>query len=83
MQFEKVLEQIMKAATFPLEDLQGNKDNPCLLVTSPTTQLAVKLFKHTVQSLGKIDSEKTIRSLCKQRIADEPVSNFRVLLMYI
>ena len=33
LQFEKLLDQIISVATYPLDDFKGNKDDPCLLVT--------------------------------------------------
>ena len=69
-----MLDHIITAAKFPLEDLKGSRNNPCLLVTSPTTQLAVKLFQHTVQTMGKIEIDKTVRSLVQQNIGDRKVS---------
>ena len=64
----------MKTAKFPLEDMKGTEDEPCLLVSCPTTQLAVELFHHTMDTLGeKIDVEYSIKSLIKQNIPDTTV----------
>ena len=60
-------------ATYPLDDFKGDKDEPCLLVTSFNPQFAVKLFKHTMRTLV-IDIEKTVRSLVRQKIKDRTVS---------
>ena len=73
-QLEKVLELILSTATFPVEDIKSDPDQPCLLVTCPTIQLAVKLIQHTVKTLGKIDAESAIRDLVKQGIEDQRVS---------
>jgi hypothetical protein len=73
-EFEKILEQIMSSASYPLEDLMGSADDPCLMVTSPNSQLALKLFQHTLQTLGKIDVEPSMRSLVKQGISDRTLA---------
>ena len=66
----------MRKANYPLEDLKGASDDPCLLVTSPNTQLALKLFQHTMKTLEKIDDvESCVHSLVKQGISDLTVSN--------
>ena len=66
----------MDTASYPLEDLEGTHDNPCLVVTSPNTQLALKLFQHTMKTLGKIEDVKScVHSLVKQGISDLIVSN--------
>ena len=57
-----------------MEDIESDPDQPCLLVTCPTIQLAVKLIQHTVKTLGKIDAESAIRDLVKQGIEDQRVS---------
>ena len=69
-----MLDLIITTATFSLEDLKGSKDDPCLLVTSPTTQLAVKLFQYTIQTMGEIDINETMKSLIEQNIGDRKVS---------
>lgn len=60
----------MSVATYPLEDLE----DPCLVVASPNTQLALKLFRHTVQTLGGIDFQSRVHSLVEQGISDLTVS---------
>ena len=66
----------MGTATYPLEDLEGTDIDPCLVVTSPNTQLALKLFQHTMKTLGKIeDVERCVHSLVKQGISDLTVSD--------
>ena len=66
----------MGTATYPLEDLEGTQNDPCLVVTSPNTQLALKLFQHTMKTLGKIeDVEACVDSLAEQGISDLTVSN--------
>ena len=69
-----MLDQIISVATYPLDDFKGNKDEPCLLVTSPNPQFAVKLFEHTMRTSKAIDVEKTVRSLVRQKIKDRIVS---------
>ena len=69
-----MLELILNTACYPIDDMTGNSDNHSLLVASPNTQLAVKLLNHSVKTLDKVDAEKTIDSLVKQKIRDERVS---------
>ena len=64
----------MSTATYPLEDMDGNSDEPCVLVTSPNTQLAIKLFQHSMKTLGKIDAKDMVVSLVDQGIGDQTVS---------
>ena len=63
----------MSIATYPLDDMEGEKDAPCLLVSCPTTHQAVKLFQHTTGTLGEFDVEHTVTSLIKQNIGDREV----------
>ena len=69
----------MSIATFPLDDMEGEKDAPCLLVSCPTTQLAEKLFQHTMRTVGEIDVETAIESLIRQKIGDQTVSGMQLL----
>ena len=65
----------MSSATYPLDYLRGSKDEPCLLVSFPTTQQAVKLFHHTMSTyLGSDVGDYTVFSLKDQGIGDEKVS---------
>ena len=66
----------MSNAKYPVEDMGGESDKPCLLVKCPNAQLAVKLFQHTAQHLGEIKAEETINSLIDQGISDQTVSVF-------
>ena len=74
-QFENVMTLLMITTTYPLDDMKGEEDEPCLLGGSPTTQLAAKLFRHTVlHTPGEINVIKTIESLVLQKIGDQTVS---------
>ena len=81
IQFEKALELILSTATFPVEDIQSGSGEPCLLVTCPTIQVAVKLFQHTVKTLGKIDADSAITILVRQGIEDQQVSNYTCIIV--
>ena len=63
------------AVTFPLDDLQGEEGQPCLLVECPTLSLAVKLFQHTMSTLGELEIETTVEGLVEQKIGDSMVSD--------
>ena len=64
----------MSSATYQLDDLQGSKDEPCLLLSCPTIQIAVKLFQHTMDFLGDIDVESLVFVLVEQEISDQMVN---------
>ena len=66
----------MSSATYQLDDLKGNKDEPCLLLSCPTIQIAVKLFQHTVDFLGDIDAKSVVIGLVKQEISDQMVNSY-------
>ena len=63
------------AATFPLDDLQGEEGQPCLMVQCPTLSLAMKLFQHTMSTLGEFEIETTVDGLVEQKIGDSMVSD--------
>ena len=70
---------LMTTTTYPLDDMEGEEDEPCLLGSCPTTQLAVKLFRHTMlHTPGEISAVDTMRSLVLQNIGDETVSGKQV-----
>ena len=69
------MDLIMSITTYPLDDIEDEKDEPCLLVSCPTTQLSVKLLHHTVDTHTEgIDVYSTLYTLARQGIADERVS---------
>ena len=63
------------AVTVPLDDLQGEEGQPCLLVECPTLSLAMKLFQHTMSTLGELEIETTVEGLVEQKIGDSMVSD--------
>ena len=74
LQFEVTLELLM-AATFPLDDLQGKEGQLCLMVQGPTPFLAMKLFQHAMSTLGEFEIETTVEELIEQKIEDSMVSD--------
>ena len=69
------MDLIMSITTYPLDDIEDEKDEPCLLVSCPTTQLAIKLLHHTVDTHTEgVDAYPTLSRLAWQGIADERVS---------
>ena len=68
------MDVIMSSATFPLDNFWGWKHAPCLLVSCPTTQQAVKLLHHTMRTTEGVDVFGIICDLIDQGIADERVS---------
>ena len=63
------------AATFPLDDLQKGEGQPCLMVQCPTLSLAVKLFQHTMSTLGEFEIRTTVDRLVEQKIEDSMVND--------
>ena len=79
-QFQNAMNLLMRTAKYPLDDMESKEDEPCLLGSCPTTQLAVKLFRHTIlHTLGEISTYGTIESLAC-RIGDRTVSGMQLLL---
>lgn len=71
-----MLDQIVSSAAYQLDDLKGSKDDPCLLLSCPTIQMAVKLFHHTVDHMGAIDAKSVVIRLVNQGISDQLVSSY-------
>ena len=64
--------------------MSGDSDHPCLLVTCPHNELAVKLFQHTMNKLTADSHNPTeagtiVDLLVKQGIEDQRVSVVCVL----
>ena len=70
---------LMITTTYPLDDMEREEDEPFLLGSCLTTQLAVKLFRHTMlHTPGEFSAIDTMRSLVLQNIGDETVSGRQV-----
>lgn len=82
LQKEEAMNLIIRAATFPLDDLKLNGDEHCLLEVCPSLQLVMNLFKHTLEILKKnqeLDIEAIIQPIIErlsgQRDGDRRVSD--------
>ena len=87
VQFERTLELVLCTAVYPVDNMSGDSDHPCLLVTCPHNELAVKLFQHTIKNLNKLTADShnpteagtIVDLLVKQGIEDQRVSVVCVL----
>ena len=70
------MEPCIESASCPLDDFEGSEEEPCLLVCCLNSQLAAKLFKHTMQTSkqSEMDVSLILQCLIKQCIDDESVS---------
>lgn len=69
---------IIRAATFPLDDLKLNGDESCLLEVCPSLQMVTNLFKHTLEILKKnqdLDIQPIMKRLSGQKDGDKRVSD--------
>ena len=81
VQFERTLELVLCTAVYPVDNMSGDSDHPCLLVTCPHNELAVKLFQHIIKRKkfntefnNQTDTVEIAESLVKQGIDDQRVS---------
>ena len=74
-----IIKWIISTAEYPVENMSGTSDDPCLLVTIINMELAIQLFRHTILTMRKKDKENfkfsagVIFSLIQQGMMDQRV----------
>ena len=80
-QFQNAMDLLITTAEYLLDDMKREEDEPCLLGSCPTIQLAVDLFRHTKRHTpGEISNYSTIVRLAIRKIGDRTVSGMQLLL---